>query len=144
VKCCNFLTTPVVPNQDTNLAATMGEVLKCHWWLCGGLICIICYLQAFYTPQLEHHSLGLSVFRRLASVKNTTNLLSIINVATCFDSQSRHQANSWTIKGAQFWDPKMFTIVTECGCKWSWYYYSNISVKTHPCVCLKLFKLGIQ
>jgi len=29
--------------------------------------------------------------------QNTTNLLSIINVATCFDSRSHHQANYWTM-----------------------------------------------
>jgi predicted DCC family thiol-disulfide oxidoreductase YuxK len=29
--------------------------------------------------------------------QNTTNLLSIIDVATCFDSQSHHQANYWTM-----------------------------------------------
>ena len=29
--------------------------------------------------------------------QNTTNLLSIINVATCFDSQSHHLANHWTV-----------------------------------------------
>ena len=28
--------------RDASLGATVGQMLKCHWWLCGGLMCTIC------------------------------------------------------------------------------------------------------
>jgi hypothetical protein len=54
--------------------------------------------------------------------QNTTNLLSIINMATCFDSESSpgqllNQVLGISSKSAHFWDPKLFTAVRERGCK---------------------------
>ena len=50
---------------------------------------------------------------RVVSVKTQLILLSVINVATCFDTWSHHQVNflnyikGKSCKSTHFWDPKM-------------------------------------
>ena len=40
-------------HQDTSLGDTKGQMLKCQWWLHGGLVCTICYTCAMYTEKSE-------------------------------------------------------------------------------------------
>jgi hypothetical protein len=43
-------------HQDTSLGAMVGKMLKCEWWLCGGLMSTICYPCAVYTSMSEWSS----------------------------------------------------------------------------------------
>jgi len=36
--------------------ATVGQMLKCQWWLLGGLVCTICYPYVVYTSHSEYVS----------------------------------------------------------------------------------------
>ena len=46
-------------------------------------------------------------------------------------------------KSAHFWDPKMFTAVTERGYKWGcYYYYDNNYIKTYLYVFFKNARIG--
>lgn len=36
-------------SHHTSVGATVGQMLKCLWWLCWGLVCTICYPHAMYT-----------------------------------------------------------------------------------------------
>lgn len=33
-------------HQDTSLGVVLGQMLKCQWWVCEGLMYNICYLFA--------------------------------------------------------------------------------------------------
>jgi len=60
---------------------------------------------------------------RVGSVKTQLTILSIIHVATCFDSYSHHQAKflnhiqGTPSKSAHFWDSKVFKNVRKHGYK---------------------------
>lgn len=61
----------VLSNWDTNLGATVEQMLKCQRWLSGSLVCTICYPCA--SIQLRHNEVpGIWVFVTLCSVQACT------------------------------------------------------------------------
>jgi len=44
-------------------------------------------------------------------------------------------------KSAHFWDPKMFTTVSERGYKLGWYYYNNNYISNSNLICIHVILL---
>ena len=40
-------------HRDTSHGATVGQMLRCHWWLRGGLVWTMCYPYVLYSSKSE-------------------------------------------------------------------------------------------
>jgi len=104
-----FQTNVVVKIKTRILCSTVFFIRSCRLWdvgkygrarqaTDGSTVHALCTLdyQDFYF-NWSHPDVFSRQYSKSKFSQNTTNLLSIINMATCFDSQSHHQANYWTM-----------------------------------------------